>query len=92
MGLQFPKLPAALSARFRAVLTCDARAALENIAVPILYLQAKKDRLVKESSLDKIRRIKPRTVVAVILGPHLLLQREPQRAAEVVMEFVRQLP
>jgi serine aminopeptidase S33 family len=50
--------PAVLSARLRAVLTCDASVELEKIAVPILYLQAKKDRLVKESSLNEIRRIK----------------------------------
>jgi hypothetical protein len=48
--------------------------------------------LVKESSLNEIRRIKPKTVAVVIQGPHLLFQREPKRAAEVVMEFVRQLP
>jgi pimeloyl-[acyl-carrier protein] methyl ester esterase len=84
--------PAVLSARLRAVLTCDASVELEKIAVPILYLQAKKDRLVKESSLNEIRRIKPKTVAVVIPGPHLLFQLEPQRAAEVVMEFVRQLP
>ena len=83
--------PTVLSARLRAVLTCDASAALEKIAVPILYLQAKKDRLVKESSFNEICRIKPKTVAAVIPGPHLLFQLEPQRAAEVVMEFVRQL-
>jgi pimeloyl-[acyl-carrier protein] methyl ester esterase len=84
--------PAVLLARLRAVLTCDASAELGKIAVPILYLQAKKDRLVKESSLNEIRRIKPKTVAVVIQGPHLLFQREPKRAAEVVMEFVRQLP
>jgi pimeloyl-ACP methyl ester carboxylesterase len=84
--------PAVLSARLRAVLTCDASAELEKVAAPILYLQAEKDRLVKQSSLNEIRRIKPKTIAAVIPGPHLLFQREPQRAAEVLLEFVRQLP
>jgi pimeloyl-[acyl-carrier protein] methyl ester esterase len=84
--------PEVLSARLRAVLTCDARAELEQIPVPILYLQAKNDRLVKGSSLNEIRRIKPKIVATVIQGPHLLFQREPQRTAEVVMKFIRQLP
>jgi pimeloyl-ACP methyl ester carboxylesterase len=51
--------PAVLSARLRAVLGCDAQAELSQVAVPILYLQAKQDRLVNESCLEEIRRIKP---------------------------------
>jgi pimeloyl-[acyl-carrier protein] methyl ester esterase len=84
--------PNVLSARLGAALTCDVRADLKEVAVLILYLQAKQDRLVKASSFEEIRRVKPQTVVTAIQGPHLLFQREPQLTAEVVMEFVRQLP
>jgi hypothetical protein len=41
--------------------------------------------------LDEIQRIKPETAIAKIAGPHLILQREPQQAAEVVAGFARQL-
>lgn len=78
-----------LTARARAVLTCDVRAELDQISVPILYIQAAQDRVVSNSCLEDIRRIKPRVTVAAIEGPHLLLQREPQRSAEVVVGFVR---
>jgi pimeloyl-ACP methyl ester carboxylesterase len=64
--------PAVLSARLRAVLGCDAQAALSQVAVPILYLQAKQDRLVNESCLEEIRRIKPQIAAVAIDGPHLL--------------------
>jgi len=81
--------PEVLAARLRAVLGCDVRMELGKITVPVLYLQAKQDRLVSASCLQAIQRSKPDVTVAVLEGPHLLLQRHPLRAAEVVVEFVR---
>jgi pimeloyl-[acyl-carrier protein] methyl ester esterase len=81
--------PRVLVARLRAVLKCEVRADLDQIAVPILYLQAKGDRLVSASCLEDVRRIKPQVKVASLEGPHLLLQRQPQIAAEAVVEFAR---
>ena len=81
-----------LSARFRAVLGCDTRAELAQIAVPILYLQAMRDRLIPPSCLEAIQRVKPETVVSAIDGPHLLFQREPLQTADVVARFVHQTP
>jgi pimeloyl-ACP methyl ester carboxylesterase len=78
-----------LAARLRAVLGCDVRAELGQVAVPILYIQAKQDRLVRASCLEELRRIKPQMAVTVLEGPHLLLQREPRRAAEVVAAFAQ---
>lgn len=81
--------PKALSARVRAVLSCDMRAELSQIAVPILYLRPNQDRLVNSASLSEIRQIKPKMSVEELEGPHLLLQRQPHKAAEVIAEFVR---
>lgn len=78
-----------LAARLRAVLGCDVRAELGRVAVPILYIQAQQDRLVSASCLEELRQIKPQMAVAVLEGPHLLLQREPYTAAETVLRFVR---
>jgi len=80
-----------LAARLRAVLGCDVRAELGRVAVPVLYIQAKQDRLVSSSCLEELRRVKPQIVVAALEGPHLLLQREPRRAAEVVAGFAQHL-
>ena len=79
-----------LAARVRAVLACDVRAKLGQVAVPILYLQATRDRLVDPACLEEIRRIRPRTEVATVAGPHLILQSEPEQAAEVIMRFTEQ--
>lgn len=81
--------PRVLSARLQAVLKCDSRAELEQVAVPILYLQAEYDRLVGESCFKEIQRIRPQAAVTVIAGPHLLMQSEPQKTADCVMEFAK---
>jgi pimeloyl-[acyl-carrier protein] methyl ester esterase len=81
--------PWVLAARLRAVLGSDVRGAVGKIGVPMLYLQAKQDRLVSASCLEIIQRSKPDVAVVTLDGPHLLLQKHPLKAAEVVMEFAR---
>jgi len=83
--------PRVLTTRLRQVLTVDARAELEKVSVPVLYIQAQQDRLVGASSLEEIQGIKPQTEVAKIEGPHLVIQREPQRCADVVTRFLHSL-
>jgi pimeloyl-ACP methyl ester carboxylesterase len=77
-----------LCARLRAVLGCDARDALRRIRVPILCVQSTRDRLIGEMASREILRIKPDVAVERIDGPHLLLQREPRRCAEIIQAFV----
>jgi pimeloyl-ACP methyl ester carboxylesterase len=83
--------PKVLLGRLRAVLACDARGELREVAAPILYIRAEQDRLVPASCLDDIRRIKPQIEAITIAGPHLLFQREPEQTAEIVSRFVQQL-
>jgi pimeloyl-ACP methyl ester carboxylesterase len=83
--------PAVLSSRLRTVLACDARAELAQVNVPILYLRATQDRLVPASSFKEIQRIKSRAELTSIPGPHLLLQREPGRAARAAVGFIERL-
>lgn len=80
--------PKVLAARLRAVLACEVRPELGRIAVPILYLQAKEDRLVNPSCLVELQQVKPQMAVTVLDGPHLLLQRKPLGAADVVVGFI----
>jgi len=83
--------PKVLAARLREVLACEVRPEIGQVAVPVLYLHAKQDRLVSAACLAELRRIKPQMTVAALEGPHLLLQREPYKAAETVAVFVRSL-
>jgi pimeloyl-ACP methyl ester carboxylesterase len=83
-----PIPPDTLAARLQAVLRCDARHALGQVKLPILYLHATRDRLVGAAGLHQILGIKPEIPVERIDGPHLLLQREPRRCAEIITRFV----
>jgi pimeloyl-[acyl-carrier protein] methyl ester esterase len=83
--------PAVMTARLRAVLRCDVRSLLSEIDVPMLYLRAGQDRLIKQRSLQEIQSQKPDIRIATLEGPHFLLQREPEKAAEIVTGFLRDL-
>ena len=80
-----------LRARLKSVLSCDTRSALAQVDVPMLYIQASEDRLVNVQSLKEIRRTKPEIKIASVAGPHLILQREPRKCAEIIARFVCQL-
>jgi len=84
--------PDVLSGRLQEVLDCDARDDLRRTTVPLLYLEATYDRLLSLSCKDEFSQLRPDTVLRSIPAPHLLLQREPQKAATVIMAFISSLP
>jgi hypothetical protein len=47
--------------------------------------------LVPASCLEEMRQVKPNMRVMTIAGPHLILQREPEQAAAIIANFVKQL-
>ena len=83
--------PAVLSCRVREALDCDARNDLARTTVPIMNVQAAHDRLLAKSCSTEIFRIRPDVISAVVQGPHLILQREPQKVTNLVTAFVEQL-
>jgi pimeloyl-[acyl-carrier protein] methyl ester esterase len=80
-----------LARRVRAVLDCDAREHLARTEVPIMYIRPENDRLVRAECFKEIQRLRPDTVLASISAPHLVFQREPRKAAEVIARFIHQL-
>jgi pimeloyl-ACP methyl ester carboxylesterase len=82
---------AVLRARAREVLLVDVRGQLANILVPVLYLQATRDRVVPVAALAEIQRIVPEMEVARIDGPHFLLQARPGPCAERMAVFAERL-
>lgn len=83
--------PEVFAARMLAVLSCDAREELSRIRVPVLYLLAQRDRVVPRACFEEIRRIRPEVNLAEIDAPHLLLQCQPQPAADAVTDFIGRL-
>jgi len=81
-----------LAARLREILKCDAREALSRTTIPLMYIQAGRDRLVPPERFAEIRRVRPDVELATIPGaPHLVLQREPQKCADAIVRFVEKL-
>ena len=80
--------PDVLAFRMRSVMNVDVREAFAACRLPILYLLAKQDRLVKIRSLAQMRKIKPEMTIVEIEGPHLLLQREPAKCVEAVTHYL----
>jgi pimeloyl-ACP methyl ester carboxylesterase len=84
--------PDVLSGRLQEVLDCDARDDLRRTTVPLLYLEATYDRLLSSSCKNEFSRLRPDVVLRSVPAPHLLLQREPQKAATIIMAFISNLP
>ena len=84
--------PHVLSGRVREVLDCDARDDLRRTTVPLLYLEATYDRLLSSPCKEEFCRLRPDILFRSVPAPHLLLQREPQKAAAIMMAFISGLP
>jgi pimeloyl-[acyl-carrier protein] methyl ester esterase len=83
--------PAVLSGRVKEALIYDSRSELARITAPILYVQAERDRVLSKSCVREMKRMRPDISFAFVEGPHLLLQREPQKVADIVSRFVQDL-
>lgn len=80
--------PEVLSNRVCEALNCDARNALAQTTVPVLYVEATQDNLLVDSCVGEMKRIKPNILIKRVVGPHLLLQREPQKVVNIVSAFM----
>ncbi|QUS55523.1 alpha/beta fold hydrolase [Pseudovibrio brasiliensis] len=84
------KVPAStLSKRLAEVLKVDVISQLTEISVPILYLQAKNDRLVPQRMSAPFNRAS--ATFCAIEGPHFLLQANAGEAATKISEFIGSL-
>jgi len=81
-----------LSGRVREALDCEARDDLRRTTAPLLYLEATYDRLLPSSCKEEFSHLRPDILFRSIPAPHLLLQREPQKAATIITAFIRSLP
>jgi pimeloyl-ACP methyl ester carboxylesterase len=79
--------PKVLAARARAILAVDVGSQLQACPVPVLYLAATEDRLVRRSNFGYISRLQKRVEAVTLVGPHLVLQVAPEKAARVIEAF-----
>jgi pimeloyl-ACP methyl ester carboxylesterase len=83
--------PATIAGRIAAVLRVDVASELSALSCPVLYLQARRDRLVSLGCASRIQALRPSTELAIIDAPHLLLQANPSAAWSVVGPFLERL-
>lgn len=79
--------PARLRLRLKEVMAVDYAARAQAIAVPMLYLQATRDRIVPASAARLLASLCQDWRLVALRGPHLLLQRAPEQAASAVTTF-----
>jgi pimeloyl-ACP methyl ester carboxylesterase len=74
-------------ARLQEIARVDVAQKLKAVRVPILYLRARRDRLVPSSCGDGITQISPRVTLEDVEAPHMLLQCEPDECARMILKF-----
>jgi pimeloyl-ACP methyl ester carboxylesterase len=79
--------PAVIAARIREVITIDVTKELMACPVPILYIQAIHDYVVPSRNLAKIQEIRPDVEVARVEAPHMILQTQAARSAQIIEGF-----
>lgn len=82
-------VPDVLARRCESILSVDVRDELRSSEKPILYLQAKRDKLVGKRCLREILTLKPGVKNVMIDAPHFLLQRKPEVAVEAIDNFLQ---
>lgn len=83
--------PAVMADRLREIAKVNVSSKLAQIRVPVLYLQASRDRLVPAKAAAEIARSIPSMQMQTIEGPHCLLQASPQASAAAINSFCSRL-
>jgi pimeloyl-[acyl-carrier protein] methyl ester esterase len=77
-----------LAHRSAEALRVDARGALAGVAVPILFLAPTRDRLVRRDAHEDVLAGRPDAEIALVDGPHMILQRCPHACLARIEEFL----
>lgn len=79
-----------LKRRIAAFSRIDVSALLPAIDIPVLYMNAQRDRILSENDAIMMQQSLPSFERVDIDGPHLLLQSRPQQCAELIYRHVHQ--
>jgi pimeloyl-ACP methyl ester carboxylesterase len=80
--------PTVLLERAREALTIDVTAQFVRCAVPMLYLQGTRDRLIGTRIVRGLQRLRTDLVCTPLDAPHFVLQRRPAEAARAIEHFI----
>lgn len=77
-----------LRRRIHAALTVDVTHELRGLVQPVLYLRAKRDRLIPARCAEAVRTAKPSAHVSELDAPHLVLQTRPVESWRLIAPFL----
>jgi pimeloyl-ACP methyl ester carboxylesterase len=72
-----------------AILSVDYSQLLRRVRVPMLYMLARRDRLISRSAFNRLDRLRPDIQLQQFDAPHFLLQTLPTESAAKILEFFR---
>ncbi len=74
--------------RIKLVSRVDVTDKIKSIGVPLLYIQATKDRIVLSDSGAEIMKHAKNMKIEKVTGPHMILQTQPEKCAELIINHV----
>jgi pimeloyl-[acyl-carrier protein] methyl ester esterase len=77
-----------MHARLATLASIDVRPVLQKVTVPVLYLQASRDRIVSPRLGRALTSKLSNVSIRQVEGPHLLLQARPHDCAEAILQFL----
>lgn len=80
--------PDVLSARMHELARVDVSAQLVAVRVPVMYMQARRDRVVPVRSTREVLECRPDIEHLTLDASHLVLQTAPEESARVVLQFL----
>ncbi|MGV8038755.1 MAG: alpha/beta fold hydrolase [Thermoanaerobaculaceae bacterium] len=82
-----PVRPRVLACRVREVVRVDVAGLLSACAVPVLYIRGLQDWVVPRSAMRAVLQAAPSAELALLPGPHMVLQTNPVAAADAITGF-----
>jgi pimeloyl-[acyl-carrier protein] methyl ester esterase len=83
--------PEVIAHRIRMLNNIDATADARTLSLPCCYIQGAQDRLIPARCVVPFEKYLPGLIVKIVDGPHGILQAQPEKCAEIIMEFVKSL-
>lgn len=80
--------PVVLAGRAKAALAVDVSAEVTRSQVPMLFIRATRDALVRDTIIDEMRALNPSLESAEVVAPHLVLQCAPDESAAAISAFI----
>lgn len=80
--------PEVMARRAAEALAVDVREAASRIDAPLLYLGPTRDRLLRIDVADELLALAPAAEVALLEGPHMILQRAPHASLQRLEAFL----